>query len=67
MFRNLLVLFCFISFGTVAQTNRYFVFFKDKTGTPFTPLPSLKIFLSAKSIARRQQSANNYYRNRPAG
>lgn len=53
MFRNLLVLFCFISFGTVAQTNRYFVFFKDKTGTPYT-IAQPEDFLSAKSIARRQ-------------
>jgi len=39
--------------GASAQTNRYFVFFKDKTGTPFS-ITQPEAFLSAKSIARRQ-------------
>lgn len=54
MFRNLLAAFCFIAIGATAQTNRYFVFFKDKTGTPFS-ITQPEAFLSAKSITRRQQ------------
>lgn len=53
MLRNLLVIFCFFAIGANAQTNRYFVFFKDKVGTPFT-ISQPEAFLSAKSIARRQ-------------
>ncbi|MBX2901695.1 MAG: S8 family serine peptidase [Cyclobacteriaceae bacterium] len=55
MCRSLLVLLCAIGTSAgVAQTNRYFVFFKDKTGTPYT-LTQPADYLSAKSIARRQQ------------
>ncbi|MCW5910964.1 MAG: S8 family serine peptidase [Cyclobacteriaceae bacterium] len=53
MCRNLLVLFCFFAIGASAQTNRYFVFFKDKEGTPFS-ITQPEDFLSAKSITRRQ-------------
>jgi serine protease AprX len=53
MCRNLLVIFCLLSISATAQTNRYFVFFKDKVGTPFT-ISQPEAFLSAKSIARRQ-------------
>jgi len=37
-----------------AQTNQYFVFFKDKTGTPFSVTEPSQ-FLSERSIARRQK------------
>jgi hypothetical protein len=50
---KLLVWLLFISFSSVAQVNRYFVYFKDKAGTPYS-VNSPAQFLSAKSIARRQ-------------
>lgn len=53
MYRNLLTLFCFVAISASAQTNRYFVFFKDKMGTPYS-ITQPEEFLSAKSIARRQ-------------
>ena len=55
MLRSKLVfLFLFISWVTQAQTNRYFVFFKDKTGTPYS-ISDPSQFLSSKSIARREK------------
>lgn len=51
--RLLILIFGFLAISANAQTNRYFVFFKDKTGTPFT-ITQPQDFLSAKSIARRQ-------------
>jgi serine protease AprX len=47
-----LVLFLVLSLPAVAQKNRYMVFFKDKTGTPFT-VDEPSEFLSAKAIERR--------------
>ncbi len=53
MLRIKLTLFCLLfSVATHGQTNRYFVFFKDKTGTPFS-ISSPTQFLSARSIDRR--------------
>lgn len=55
MLRSKLVFFCLvISLIAQAQTNRYFVFFKDKTGTPYS-ISNPSEFLSSKSIARRQK------------
>ncbi|HCZ34643.1 MAG TPA: peptidase S8, partial [Cytophagales bacterium] len=53
MLRSLLAIFCFFAIDANAQTNRYFVFFQDKVGTPFS-ITEPTAFLSAKSIARRQ-------------
>ncbi|MCE7864251.1 MAG: T9SS C-terminal target domain-containing protein [Bacteroidetes bacterium CHB5] len=53
MFRSLWVFLCLIAVGAQAQTNRYFVFFKNKTGTPYS-ISQPQEFLSAASIARRQ-------------
>jgi serine protease AprX len=53
MFRSLLVIVGFIAISAQAQTNRYFVFFKNKTGTPYS-ISEPQAFLSAASIARRQ-------------
>jgi serine protease AprX len=53
MFRSISILLCFISVDTSAQINRYFVFFKDKVGTPYS-ITEPEAFLSSKSIARRQ-------------
>jgi serine protease AprX len=47
-----LVLFIIFSLPAVAQKNRYMVFFKDKTGTPFT-VDEPAEFLSPKAIERR--------------
>jgi serine protease AprX len=52
--KYLLWLVLFISFIAPAQDNQYFVFFKDKTGTPFS-LSSPSQYLSERSIARRQK------------
>lgn len=55
MVRYKLLLFIYtISFSwSAAQTNRYFVYFKDKQGTPYS-ISNPSQFLSAKSVARRQ-------------
>jgi serine protease AprX len=37
-----------------AQVNRYFVYFKDKIGTPYS-ISQPTQFLSARSIARREK------------
>ncbi|MBL7872622.1 MAG: S8 family peptidase [Cyclobacteriaceae bacterium] len=59
MLRSKLILaFFLISFAAQSQVNRYFVFFKDKTGTPFT-LSNPTQFLSSKSIERRQKQNIN--------
>jgi subtilisin family serine protease len=42
------------SFYAKAQLNRYFVFFKDKANSSYT-INNPSVFLSAKSIARRQK------------
>lgn len=53
LFFILLVAFAFFSFvDSVAQVNRYMVFFKDKSGTPYT-ISSPEAFLSNRSIQRR--------------
>ena len=49
----LLVLF-FISSVVSAQTNRYFVFFKDKSNSPFS-ITNPTAFLSQRSIDRRKK------------
>jgi serine protease AprX len=55
MLRSKLVFFCLIiSLSALGQTNRYFVFFKNKTGTPYS-ISDPSQFLSSKSIARRQK------------
>ncbi|HBK89497.1 MAG: S8 family peptidase [Cyclobacteriaceae bacterium] len=46
-------LLCAIS--TMAQTNRYMVFFRDKSNTPYS-IAQPQSFLSAKAIARRNHS-----------
>lgn len=48
------ILFVFFSVTCWSQTNRYFVFFKDKANSPFT-VGNPSTFLSAQSIARRQK------------
>lgn len=48
------LIFSFISIVAEAQTNQYFIFFKDKSGTPFSISDPTK-FLSDKSIARREK------------
>jgi subtilisin family serine protease len=47
-----LLLFCGLSFSGLSQINRYMVFFKDKTGTPYTVSAPLQ-FLSQKALDRR--------------
>jgi serine protease AprX len=55
MLRSKLFLsFILVAFAAQSQVNRYFVFFEDKTGTPFT-LSNPSQFLSSKSIERRQK------------
>ncbi|MFN5171310.1 MAG: S8/S53 family peptidase [Cyclobacteriaceae bacterium] len=50
------VLVCLsVAFQSAAQINRYFVSFRDKTGTPFT-LSSPGDYLSERSIARRSRN-----------
>jgi subtilisin family serine protease len=50
------VLFALIlGISAMAQTNRYMVFFKDKTGTPFS-IQQPQTFLSVKAITRRTHS-----------
>ncbi len=53
-FSAIFFLFILASFKTEAQINQYFVFFKDKTGTPFS-ISEPSAFLSDKSIGRRQK------------
>lgn len=53
-FKLSLLLVIIISSAASAQVSQYFVFFKDKTGTPFS-LTSPSQFLSERSIARRQK------------
>lgn len=49
-------LFCVLCALTArAQTNRYMVFFKDKTNTPYS-ITQPQSFLSAKAITRRNHS-----------
>ncbi len=50
--RILFLFFLFITSTGWTQTNRYFVFFKDKNGTPFTTSQPEK-FLTQKAIQRR--------------
>jgi hypothetical protein len=50
---KLILFFILLASGVVqAQVNRYMVFFKDKTGTPFT-ISNPNAFLSSRSIQRR--------------
>jgi len=49
---GLLLVFAFSSSATLAQVNRYMVFFKDKHGTPYS-IHSPGQFLSHEAIARR--------------
>ncbi|MBX2916712.1 MAG: S8 family serine peptidase [Cyclobacteriaceae bacterium] len=58
MCHKLLILTCFLAVSAQAQPNRYFVFFKDKAGTPFT-ITQPQEFLSNNSIARRQRQQIN--------
>lgn len=53
-FRVILLLFILASYATEAQINQYFIFFKDKAGTPFS-ISEPSQFLSNRSIARRQK------------
>jgi serine protease AprX len=54
--RWLLVGLFFISSVSLAQVNRYMVFFKDKNGTPYTT-NTPDAFLSEKAIERRVRQA----------
>jgi serine protease AprX len=55
MLRSKLILaFIFFAFAAQSQVNRYFVYFKDKAGSPYT-LSNPAQFLSSKSISRRQK------------
>jgi serine protease AprX len=58
MFRSALVILGFIAISAQAQTNRYFVFFKDKIGTPYS-ITEPQAFLGTASIARRQSQQIN--------
>jgi hypothetical protein len=49
---------CLVSFTTLAQENRYMVFFKDKTGVPFSISEPIQ-FLSQKAIDRRLKQGIN--------
>jgi len=53
-YRIILLLFIITVHAAEAQTNQYFIFFKDKTGTPFSVTEPSQ-FLSERSIARRQK------------
>ena len=53
-YRILLLLFILTSYAAEAQTNQYFLFFKNKSGTPFS-ITEPSQFLSARSIERRQK------------
>ena len=53
-FKVILFLIFSTSFATTAQVNQYFVFFKDKVGTPFS-ITEPSQFLSRRSIDRRQK------------
>jgi serine protease AprX len=54
MVRYRLILFLLFAFtSATAQVNRYFVYFKDKQGTPYL-VSEPSQFLSERSIARRQ-------------
>ena len=50
--------FLFFSVLSVAQENRYMVFFKDKSGTPYS-VNNPSAFLTAKSIQRRENQNIN--------
>ncbi len=56
MARSKVVLFVIVlsAFAAEAQINQYFVFFKDKMGTPYS-IGDPSQFLSSRSIARRQK------------
>ncbi len=49
-------IFLLSSYAAEAQTNQYFIFFKDKVGTPFSISEPDK-FLSYRSIERRQKQS----------
>lgn len=51
LFVLLFILTCYVA---EAQTNQYFVFFKDKAGTPFS-ITQPSAFLSDRCIGRRQK------------
>ncbi len=53
-FKLILILLFLTTFAARAQDSQYFVFFKDKTGTPYS-ISSPSQFLSERSIARRQK------------
>jgi serine protease AprX len=53
-YRILALLFVLTAYSSEAQTNQYFIFFKDKTGTPFS-IAEPNQFLSARSIERRHK------------
>jgi len=52
MNRSLLLIFCLASISALSQTNRYMVFFADKTGTPYS-LSNPQAYLSDKALERR--------------
>jgi hypothetical protein len=53
-FKLILFLLFLTTFAARAQDSQYFVFFKDKAGTPYS-LSTPSQFLSERSIARRQK------------
>jgi len=54
-FQLVIVMVSLTSLAAMAQSNRYVVHFKDKSGTPFS-LNRPEQFLSPKAIARRQKN-----------
>jgi len=50
------IVFLLISTHTFGQVNRYIVFFKDKSNSPYS-LDNPEAFLSAKSLARRTKQS----------
>jgi serine protease AprX len=53
-YKIIVILFILISYTAEAQTNQYFVFFRDRSGSPFS-ISEPAQFLSARSIERRQK------------
>ncbi len=53
-FKLTILLVVFTYYAAYAQENQYFVFFKDKAGSPFS-ISTPSQFLSERSIARRQK------------
>jgi serine protease AprX len=60
-----LAVFLGLSFSGLSQSNRYMVFFKDKTGTPYSISQPLQ-FLSQKAVDRRiKQGISVFFEDLP--